>query len=446
MANSQARNQPPPEDGGAHTRWNFPMIVGEASAFMTGLAWVDPATVLPLFVTKLTGSTVIVGLMTMMQRLGYLLPQLPMAAILGHRPRRAPVLRWGVLLGRMPFIAFAIYLWASDIRAPSTVIPFMIFAYFSTHLGNGVVAVSWQDIIAKSIPSALRGRFFGAMTFVTAVSVMVVGFVVRRMLGPAGPGYPRDYQVLFTLVAVFFTLSTVGCWLVREPIRPVLAQRQSFVALLVGAIPTLRDHRALRYLAVSALIGFSLAFSTPFYMVHAKQELGVPDETAGIYIWAMTLGIAVSSIAWGILNDRRGPRDVVRGACMFASLAPVLALTLAALRSDAGSAQADPTGGLVYLYGIVFLSAGMAHGGIWMGVTNYLFEMATHEERPRYIGLMSLVGIPGAFSAFVVGWALTWTSFAVVFSCFAVAGAAAMLTSWLLPRDPMPAARARVSA
>jgi hypothetical protein len=157
----------------------------------------------------------------------------------------------------------------------------MVIAYTSISLGNGVLGISWNDIIAKSIPSWLRGRFFGTMQFATAIAVFGVGFVVRWMLGPRGPGFPTDYTILFTLMAVFLTVSIIGCWMVREPIRPVLDRPQRLREILGSALPLLRGHSGFRSLVLIAALGFGMSYAMPFYMVYAKKELGVEDQIAG---------------------------------------------------------------------------------------------------------------------------------------------------------------------
>jgi MFS family permease len=415
---------------GQHTRWNFAVIVTEASAFMSGLAWVDPVAVLPLFITRLTGSTVLVGLVTVLTRLGYILPQLPMAAIVGHRPRRAPFLRWGVFFGRLPFLAFVAYLWFRGVSSPALVIWFMMIAYLSVALGNGAVAVPWQDIIAKSIPSRIRGRFFATMMFVTAVAAFGVGFVVRYMLGPQGPSFPRNYIILFSLMAVSITISTVGCALVREPIRPVLDRPESLRRLLASARPLLRRHAEFRSLVWTALLGTGLSFTMPFYIIYATTELGIPQQTAGIYIWASMIGGAVLSLVWGHVNDRRGPRAVIRGSAAFLTITPLLALGLPAAVGLAAGLWPGAQAALRYAFAAVFLVGGSTMGGFWMGTSNYLFELASDQERHRYIALFSTLTLPGAVLPFFVGWLLNFAAFEIVFAMIAVAATGTLLLSW----------------
>jgi MFS family permease len=418
----------------AHTRWNFAMIVMESSAFQTGIAWTDPATVLPLFIGLLSKSTVLVGLVTVLQRLGWILPQMPMAAIVGHRPRRRPYLRWGVFIGRLPFLAFVAYVWTHRLSNPGVVLTFMLLAYFSVALGNGVVAVPWQDIIAKSIPSGIRGRFFGAMQFLTGLAIFGVGFAVRWMLGPRGPGEPTSYFVLFTLAAVFITWSTVGCWLIKEPIRPVRERPHSLRELLTGIGPLVRSHPSLLWVGLVALLGWGLAGSTPFYMVFARSRLDVPAQIAGVYIWAATLGGATFSIIWAHFNDTRGPRSVIRGTCIALTVAPLLALLVPAVAGLLVGTFPGVKQALPYLFAVVFLATGATMPGMWMGTNNYLLELTSHEDRPRYIAVFNTLALPGAVLPVLVGALLEAVPFRLVFGLMALCGAAALMVAWRMPR------------
>lgn len=428
----------PPQGPGEHTRWNFAVIVTEAAAFMTGLAWADPVVVLPLFIHALTPSTVLVGLVTTLQRLGYALPILPVAAILGHRPRRLPFLRWGVFFGRLPFILFVIYLWTRGVGNATLVIAFMMIAFASVSAGNGFVAVPWQDIIAKSIPTQLRGRFFATMQFSSAVAAFGVGFAVRWALGPAGPAFPVNYTLLFTLAAVFFTISTIGCAIVREPVRPVMEQPESLRGIIASALPLLRQRPEFRSLVLISVLAFGLSLTMPFYVVYAKTQLHVADHMAGIYIWAAVLAGAPLSLLWGRINDRRGPRAVLRGACALVIAPPLLAVLVPAAAHLAGGPFPAVERALPYLFAVVFLAGGSTWGSLWMGSNNYLYELATHEERHRYIALLNTLAAPRALFPLAIGWVLTFLPYRTVFLLLAALGLIAALVSQRMPQPSIP--------
>lgn len=422
-----------------YTRWNFVVVVAEATTFMTGLTCVDPVSVLPLFIHHLTESTFLVGVVTVIQRLGWMLPQLVMAAIVGHRPRRAPFLRWGPTLGRLPVVFFVAYLWSKGAGDARAVIWFMMLLYSFCSLGNGVSAIPWQDLIAKSIPPRLRGRLFGTMHFATGVIAIGVGFFVRWVLGPNGPGFPREYTILFTLMAVFFGISVGCCWLFREPIGPVLDRPQSLREIISGAVPLLRRDPAFGRLALTALLAFAVSFLTPFYMVYAKSDLGMPDSMAGVYIWTMMIGAAVFSLFWGQLSDRRGPRAVIRAGCAFVVAAPLLALSLPFFAGLGAKAVPGLPAALPYLFSVVFMLSGSSGGALWIGVTNHVLDLASPEDRPRYLALLNFFGAPGALSPLLVGWLLGFLPFVAVFAGVAICGAAAAALGWRLPAKEVSA-------
>jgi MFS family permease len=416
-----------------HTRWNFFWLVTESSAFQIGMAWVNMVAVLPLFIGRLTPSTVLIGLTMVLMRLGWVIPQLPIALVVGHRPQRAPYLRWGVFFGRLPFLAFLVYLWLAELDSPSTVLWLLMVSYAFIALGNGVVAVPLQDITAKSIPPRTRGRFFGSIMLVTALTTFAVGYVVRWLLGPAGPGFPRDYTALFTLMAAFLSLSTLGCGMAREPVRPVLDRPETLRGLAKAGVQLLTHRREFRSLVVVATLGVGLSLSAPFYMVYATKELGVRDAMAGVYIWAAVLGTAFASMMWAHLNDRHGPLTVLRGGSVLVTTAPLLALGIPLVAVLLSAAEAGNSPLLAYGFSIVFLACGSTMGAFRMGLSNYLFELASDEERPRYIAVMNTLAMPGALLPLLVGWLLNHLSFQAVFVCIAAAGALSVAVSLRMP-------------
>jgi len=176
----------------------------------------------------------------------------------------------------------------------------------------------------------------------------------------------------------------------------------------------------------------------PFYVVYAKTELGVPDQMAGIYIWAAVLAGAPLSLLWGHINDRRGPRAVLRGACALAIAPPLLAVLVPAAAHLAGGPFPAVERALPYLFAVVFLAGGSTRGSLWMGSNNYLYELATHEERHRYIALLNTLAAPRALFPLAIGLVLTLLPYRVVFLLLAALGAAAALVSQRMPRPSLP--------
>jgi MFS family permease len=239
---------------------------------------------------------------------------------------------------------------------------------------------------------------------------------------------------MFTMAGVFFTISTIGCWVVREPIRPVLDEPESIRELVSGGATLLREHREFRSLAVVTFLAFGLNLTMPFYILYAKAHLGVPDEMAGIYIWAAVLSGGPIGLLWGRVNDRRGPRTVLRGGCIMATLAPALAILIPWAARAASAVFPGAPGAVPYLYALVFLVGGSSFGPLWMGSNNYLFELASHEDRHRYIALLATLTAPRTLFPLLTGAVLAVVRFEIVFAVLVALGVATIVVSWRLKR------------
>jgi MFS family permease len=93
---------------------------------------------------------------------------------------------------------------------------------------------------------------------------------------------------------------------------------------------------------------------------------------------------------------------------------------------------------LPYLLALVFLSGGAVPGAFWMGITNYLFELADHQQRPRYIALLNFLSLPGALFPLLIGWLLNFLPYHLVFGFIAASGLTASILSRRMPAWPVP--------
>ncbi|UCH35611.1 MAG: MFS transporter [Armatimonadota bacterium] len=421
-----------------HTRWNFTVIVTDASAFMTGLAFASPMIVIPLLVERLTGSTVLVGLVIALQMAGWVLPQLPVASAVEHRPRKKPFMLKVCLLGRLPvvLIPFALVVLAGR---PHLVLAVLLAVHFLFFLSDGMTGVPWTDIGAKTIPPRLRGRFFGTMQLVAGTLSVLAGVAVRRILDDPRLPYPRDYALLFTIQFALIMVSWVFLALIREPVRPVRAERRGLRRMLRDAPGLLAGNpQFLRLIMVMALVGVG-SLAVPFYAVYATEKLGVAEAMAGFFISAQMAGGIVSSMVWGLLSDRRGSKRVVQGTTICSLGTPLVALLVPLVL-----ARHTP-GALAYGYALTFFLLGATFNGTWIGPTNFVLELVGDEERPSYVALLYAMSAPLVLLPIIGGWLIRVTSYQVVFVIAALCGAIAVgATAWL--REPRDAARRETSA
>jgi len=396
----------------AHTRWNFAIIVLDASFFMAGWAFVDPTVVMPGLVAKLTDSTVVIGLMGTIQRAGWLLPQLLAASFVLHRERKLPFVFYPCLVSRIPFYVLAGVMlspWAAG--HTEALLWMLIVGYALFCFGDGITGVPWHDIIARTIPPTLRGRFFGSMQFVSGLLAIGAARVVAKVLDDPARPFPGNYGFLLAMLCVGLTLSTICLGLIREPRNAVVSEAQSLLSILRSVPRTLREYPRLRGLILGQnLCGLS-GLAVQFYALYAYKELGMSISKGGLFITASVIGALGCSFLWAYLSDRKGSTRVIRGVAIMLFLIPTLALTVPALARAAGIA-----GSLPYLYAAVFLLGGATGGGWWMGFTNYTMEISPDEKRPIFLGMQATLAAPVVLWPWVGGELLKVISYQTLFA------------------------------
>jgi MFS family permease len=403
-------------------------MVADAAAFITGVAFVSPAIVLPLFMERLTGSTVLVGVVAAMQMAGWYVPQLATASLVEHRPRKKPFILKVCAVGRLPLLLLPVLL----LTAPhhrGLILAVFLGTQLLFFASDGVTGVPWKDICAKTIAPRMRGRFFGAMQLIGGVLAVGAGAAVRQILGHPRLPYPRDYALLFAIEFALLMASLGLLALIREPLRPVREARRGLWELVRAAPALLRAKPQLARMVAVRWLADTGAIAVPFYAVYARVELGLPEATAGIFISAQMAGGIAAGAVWALLSDRWGSKRVIQGSAMCSLIVPLFAWLAPPLLAAHGP------GALTYGYAVTFFLLGAIINGVWIGYTNFVLESVGDKERASYVGLTNTLGAPAVLFPILGGWVIGVTSYHVVFAVAAAAAAAALAgTAWL--REP----------
>jgi len=423
-ASRDGRPAPPPA-----LRWNFLVIVLDASFFFAGFAFLDPVAVLNILLDELSGSKVIVGLMSALQRAGWLVPQLLAASFVLHRPRKKPFVIYPCLLSRLPFLVLAVAFNVPWGRAhPQALLLLLLICFSVFFFGDGFSGVPWHDIVGRAIPANLRGRFFGSMQFLGGILAIGAGAVVRRVLSDQSLPFPYNYGRLFIFLVMGMALSTLFLALIREPPGPAAEEAQPLPRLLRAVPSTLRRYPRLRRLIVGQILCGFAGLAVPFYALYGRSRLGLPPAASGLFIWAATLGSVGASIIWAYLSDRFGSTAAIRGVSWIVIASPMMALILPTLAPIMGV-----EGAMAYIYAVVFLLTGAIWGGTWIGFTNYVLEIAPPHIRPLFLGLQATLSAPTVIMPVLGGWLLSVLPYEALFALVAGAGVVSTVYVYRLP-------------
>jgi len=370
-----------PEDKNA--RFNFIVGLLNGIIFTFGMAFMDPTTVLPVFIKRYTTSDTIVGLASAIHRAGWHLPQLFVAIYLERK-----VFRLGVYLRanivRMCLIWFFVVLLAIyGATYPTWVIGSYLVLFGVASIFGGIAGLPFTDIVGKVVPRSHTGIFYAIRFFFGAgILSVLAGVIVEYVLSVDSVfSFPQNYVVLFGLAAGLMSLGIFATSFIREPAGKVSDSNRT-VRQFFREIPTLlkRDEN-FRYLLMVQILASGIGFSLPFYVVFAREHFHVPESMAGLFLVVQTVGFGLSNGVWGRISSHQGNRHVITGTSLCLMVIPILALVLAFVGSDQ----------ITWLFYPIFFLIGAGMAGTFIGFKSYLLDIAPEDRRPTYIGITNTV-------------------------------------------------------
>lgn len=399
-------------------RWNFTVNLLDGASFWFGLSFISSATIVPLFISKLTDSTLAIGLVAVIAQGSWFLPQLFTANVVERLARKKPVVvNLGFFLERLPMWLIVLAALLAGRSAAAALLLFLM-GYAWHGLGAGVIATAWQDMLARCFPVARRGRFFGTTMFVGA-GIGAAAAVFSAWMLRTFP-FPTNFVYSFVIAAVFINLSWVFLALTREPVEPVTAPRQSNRQFW-SDLPRLlrRDVNFRRFLVARLLLALS-GMGTGFVTVAAVQQWQVADSTVGVYTAVYLAGQTVGNLLFGFLADKFGHKLSLE----ISGLAAMLAFVLAWL-------AVSPA-----FYFAVFALIGVYTGAVIVSGIMVVLEFPAPEKRPTYVGLANTaVGVVSALAP-LLGAGLATIGYERLFVVSAISGLLAFgLMRWWV-REP----------
>jgi len=199
----------------ADVRRNYYLFLAEGTVYLTGLAFFEPATVIPALVGTLTDSSVVVGLVTAVRYGFWLLPQVVVAGYVSALPYKRPLMVWAGVAQKLAILGMATVVYFLATSRPELALVLFFLLYTVSCVNEGVSSLTWTDVVGKSVDERGRGRLFGLMQFVGGLLALLGGLLVKRIL-EALP-YPANYSVILTIGVTVAMASPLCLYLIREP-------------------------------------------------------------------------------------------------------------------------------------------------------------------------------------------------------------------------------------
>lgn len=409
-----------------HLRHNFTVNVMDGAFFGLALGFASFVTVIPLFVSTMTGSAILIGLIPAIHNVGWELPQLFTARQVARLRRYKPMVILTTIHERLPFLGLAAVAWFLPRlgREVALVLTFGLLTWQG--LGGGFTATAWQSMIGQIIPARRRGFFFGtqsaAANLLASGGAVLAGILLERL------GSPLDWTTCFLLASVSMAVSWVFLARTWEPEHPPADGREDQSGFWNGVGAILQRDVNFRWFLVTRLLSHMAAAAFSFYTIYAVRHHGLSEGAVGLMTGALLAVQVAANPIMGWIGDRWSHRAVME----VGALAAVASALLAWWAPDTR-----------WFY-LVFVLAGVANVTFWTTGLTLTLEFGADAERPTYIGLANTLVAPGAILAPLVGgWLADAAGYPATFLASAVCGLFTALILHAMVQDPRHAPRCR---
>ena len=420
----------PPSDPGyrasirRHARWNFWVNIGDLSFVHLAGSFIFISTILPLYVSYLTGSRVLIGLIPAIYLAASHVPQLLMAGRAESLERKKPWIVRVSVFERVPWLVLGlgIVLWPVAPRWFSYA--FLVAMLLFSQGAVGVASPAWRAMLAKVIHPDRKGMLFGLGAAIGALMGAVGALLARHILDTVP--YPLSFGLCFLLAFAGQAISWTFLTFNREPAHTPERAPVRLGAYLRELPAVLRgDHNFARFLLSQLLVIFG-ALGVTFYVIYAREAFAVSDAFAATLTMAALISQAVGTPLLGWWGDRFGHRAAIEVAALLCAAAGVVVLVA-------------PTAAWMYA---AFALLALADAGIKVSRPSMAMDLGAAGRVATYTALTTtLLAAPALAAPIAAGWLIDTVNYRPVFA----AGVVLSLAGWLLLRfgvaDPRVARR-----
>lgn len=366
-------------------KFNFIVNLVDGSFFGLGIGFASFTTIIPLFVSNLTSSALLIGLIPAVHNMGWQLPQLLTAKSVSQMKRFKPATIFWTIQERWPFLGLAGVALLTMVVSNSTALLLVFTLLVIQGLGAGMAANPWQNMISKIIPGHIRGTFFGLQSGIAnllgGIGALLAGILLDRL------NSPYSFALTFLICGLSMAVSFTFIGQTREPEHGLDDLPGGQIEFWGNVRKIMNRDHSFRWFIISRFIFQFGMMATAFYTVYAVRQLGMNELTAGAMTSVLFIVQVAANTILGWVGDRVGHLPVLRLGAVCAVIAALLA-------------WAAPAAGWFF---VVMLFAGTATTVFWTIGMVVTLSFGTLQNRPTYVGLSNTLIAPAAILAPLLG-------------------------------------------
>ena len=384
------------------SRINFKSFLWHSIFLALATNFMDVDTIIPSMLIKAGGTSVHLGILTAIMIGGTRIFQLIFASNLSKKSVKKKFLLIGINLRVLSLIFLGVMFYKSGSLSGDLII-FLIFLLISVFsLSGSYSAISYNDILGKSIRQESRKHFFSLKQTLNSLGIFFSAWIVRDLIKRFE--YPDNYALLFIIAGVLLLIATLGFWNIRE-INYKSIQRKNIIDFFRLIPSEIRTNSNLKnYLLIINSLGLGLSV-LPFLILFAKENFSLSYTLIGNILLFKVIGMLIGSITFYKAANRISYKTILKISLLIGGLLPVLALLL-------GNNQ--------FLYQFLFILSGIFFAFYRISNIGVLMEISTNENRALYTGIAGAGNLLTVLFPLAAGFLIKEFDYIAVFSCVSI--------------------------
>jgi len=364
---------------------NFLVNIIDGAFFGWGVGFTSYTTIIPLFVSTLTSSAMLIGLIPAIHNMGWQLPQLLLAKRISKMERVRPYVIRATIHERLPIVGLGVVALLLPLIGSKIALILTFVLLIWQGLGSGFTANAWQIMISKVIPGNILATFFGAQSAAANLFASLGAYLAGLLLVTLKP--PFDFASCFFITGGLYLISWFFLSSTREQPRIIPLEQLTPQPLWHDIKRILKQDKSFTNFLISRFFSQFGLMATAFYAVYAVNNLKVSSVQVGLMTSVLLITQVVMNPLLGRLSDKWSRKWVLVLGTLSAAASAILA-----------SMSENPE-----LFYLVFVLTGVAATAFWtIGMTISL-EFGDESQRPTYVGMANTLISPATILAPLLG-------------------------------------------
>lgn len=396
-----------------HVKRNFILNVWDGAIFAFAMNFVALNTVIPVYVKKIGGTNLAVGLIPVVWIIGFHFPQIFTANYVRRQASKKRIVMFTAMMQRLPWLILSLLSFLIIYKVDTNLGLLIFFGGFLlASLGGGMNLPAWFDLLTKITPTHIRGRLFAFRVTLGAVMGIFAGYAAKLILDNVK--YPANFSLLFGAAFLIMMISYLFLVLLKEEKINTAAKPIHWKEFLKSLPNILKNEKNYRNYLIADVLMILAGMANAFYTVYAFEKFNLTSGYAGDFTIVMMAATVFTSLVFGLLADKYGHRINLFFGALFTVAACILALITQTL----------------FLYYSVFIFSAMTIALIQVSRITIIAELSPAEETSTYVSLTNVITVPFVLSGIFAGWLADIYGYVPV---FVLAGFFALLSAyWFL--------------